>query len=111
MTHIFGYMVLFRFGNYWGIDFMQGEGDTYPNAQREAYTAVESNQVAYAKAMSYSMISYPYDIHKALRFGDNPVTIDELVSFLHRYGFALDLNRSDIRQKEMFIKLKLKLKL
>lgn len=107
MSHIFGYMVLYCTGRHWGALFMNGEQDNYPSAQREAYTAVESNQVAWAKAMSYSKLSYPYDIHKALRFGDNPVTIDELMGFLHRHGFALELRREDIRQKELFIKLKL----
>jgi hypothetical protein len=68
---------------------------------------LENRECDWTKAMSYNMLSYPYDIHKALRFGDNPMGLDQLVVFLYHYGFAKDLDRTDIRQKEMFIRLKL----
>jgi len=106
MPDNFGYLILYR-DKGWNILFMHGGDNIYPRAQRIGYEMLLNGECDYGKAMSYSMLSYPYDIHKALRFGDDPMPLDDLVSFLHRHGFALDLNRTDIRQKEMFIRLKL----
>ena len=106
MTDNFGYLILYR-DKGWNILFMNGGDNIYPRAQRIAYEMLENGECDWCKPMSYSMLSYPYDIHKALRFGDDPMGLDELMGFLHRNGFATDLNRTDIRQKEMFIRLKL----
>ncbi len=110
MSHDFGYMVLYRTSDTtstWAIEFMKGDDDIYPRAQRVAYEMGEFGEADFAKAMSYSMLSYPYSIHKELRFGDNPMSLDQLLGFLQRYGFAKHLTRTDVRQKEMFIKLHL----
>ena len=97
---VFGYMVLWRSGQQWGIEFC--EHGIYPNASRRAWEMTEGGECDYAKAMHFHLVSFPYEVVKALRFGEHPYSLEEVVDFLAYYGLG-EYSRADIRKRELQI--------
>ena len=95
---VFGYMVLWRSGQQWGIEFC--EHGIYPSASRRAWEMNEGGECDYAKAMHFNRTSFPYEVVKALRFGEHPYTLQEVVDFLALYGLG-KYSRADIRKREV----------
>ena len=97
-TVMFGYMVLWRSGQRWGIEFLQN--GIYPEASRRAWEMNEGGECDYAKAMHYHLQSFPYEVVKALRFGEHPYSLQEVVDFLIEYDLG-EFSRADIRKHEV----------
>ena len=94
---VFGYMILWRCGQSWGVEFLSCG---YGEASRRAWEMTLYGESDFAKAMHYRKGSYPYDVHNIIRYSDHPLTIDELVDLFERYGLG-SYDRIEVRKREV----------